>query len=100
MDYFPPSDWLLIVDESHISVPQVRGMYFGDRMRKETLVRHGANYDLIMISWKNPMHRVKLCDNGHVLMMKLHPNSAKMYKLRAAALDLTRGINYDPNPYE
>jgi hypothetical protein len=40
VDYFP-RDWLLIVDESHISVPQVRGMYFGDRMRKETLVRHG-----------------------------------------------------------
>jgi len=41
VDYFPERDWLLIVDESHISVPQVRGMYFGDRMRKETLVRHG-----------------------------------------------------------
>ena len=41
VDYFPPKEWLLIVDESHISVPQVRGMYFGDRMRKETLVRHG-----------------------------------------------------------
>jgi len=43
VDYFPPSDWLLIVDESHISVPQIRGMYFGDRMRKETLVRHGVS---------------------------------------------------------
>ena len=43
VDYFPPSEWLLIVDESHISVPQIRGMYFGDRMRKETLVRHGVH---------------------------------------------------------
>ena len=41
IDYFPPEEWLLVVDESHISVPQVRGMYYGDRMRKETLVQHG-----------------------------------------------------------
>ncbi len=40
LDYFP-RDWLLIVDESHVSVPQVRGMYFGDRSRKETLVEWG-----------------------------------------------------------
>jgi excinuclease ABC subunit B len=40
LDYFPP-DWLLFIDESHISVPQVRGMYNGDRARKETLVRYG-----------------------------------------------------------
>jgi excinuclease ABC B subunit len=37
LDYFP-SDWLLIVDESHMTVPQVRGMYNGDRARKEVLV--------------------------------------------------------------
>ncbi len=40
LDYFP-RDWLLVVDESHVSVPQVRGMYFGDRSRKETLVEWG-----------------------------------------------------------
>ncbi|MBA2364253.1 MAG: excinuclease ABC subunit UvrB [Chloroflexia bacterium] len=40
MDYFP-DDFLLIVDESHISLPQVRGMYAGDRSRKEVLVEHG-----------------------------------------------------------
>ena len=40
LDYFPP-DWLLFIDESHISVPQIRGMYNGDRARKETLVRYG-----------------------------------------------------------
>ncbi|MBL7128855.1 MAG: excinuclease ABC subunit UvrB [Ignavibacteria bacterium] len=39
-DYFP-KDFLLIVDESHVSVPQIRGMYNGDRMRKKTLVEHG-----------------------------------------------------------
>lgn len=40
MDYFP-DDFLIIVDESHISIPQVRGMYSGDRSRKSTLVDYG-----------------------------------------------------------
>ena len=40
MDYFP-DDFLLFVDESHISLPQVRGMYNGDRARKENLVEYG-----------------------------------------------------------
>ena len=40
LDYFP-SDWLLIIDESHMTVPQVRGMYNGDRARKEVLVGYG-----------------------------------------------------------
>ncbi len=40
LDYFPP-DWLLIMDESHMTVPQVRGMYNGDRARKEVLVGYG-----------------------------------------------------------
>ncbi|MBE6122744.1 MAG: excinuclease ABC subunit UvrB [Solobacterium sp.] len=39
-DYFP-KDYLLIVDESHASLPQIRGMYNGDRQRKETLVQYG-----------------------------------------------------------
>ncbi|MBI5874244.1 MAG: excinuclease ABC subunit UvrB [Deltaproteobacteria bacterium] len=40
IDYFP-EDFILIVDESHISIPQIGGMYFGDRSRKETLVGYG-----------------------------------------------------------
>ena len=40
MDYFP-SDFLIIVDESHITVPQIRGMYAGDQSRKSTLVEYG-----------------------------------------------------------
>lgn len=40
MDYFP-DDFLLLVDESHQTLPQVRGMYNGDRARKEVLVEHG-----------------------------------------------------------
>jgi len=40
LDYFP-KDFLLFVDESHVTLPQVRGMYAGDRARKENLVNHG-----------------------------------------------------------
>jgi len=40
LDYFP-EDWLLFIDESHITIPQLRGMYRGDRSRKETLVEYG-----------------------------------------------------------
>ncbi|MBN1935915.1 MAG: excinuclease ABC subunit UvrB, partial [Anaerolineae bacterium] len=40
LDYFPP-DYLMVIDESHMTLPQVRGMYGGDRSRKETLVEFG-----------------------------------------------------------
>jgi len=40
IDYFP-ADFITIIDESHVTCPQIRGMYFGDRSRKETLVEHG-----------------------------------------------------------
>ena len=40
IDYFP-SDWLLVVDESHVTVPQIRGMYNGDQARKKVLIEHG-----------------------------------------------------------
>jgi len=40
LDYFP-KDFLMIIDESHVTVPQVRGMYAGDRSRKEVLVEYG-----------------------------------------------------------
>ena len=48
LDYFREApnaagtdDWLVIIDESHVTIPQIRGMYFGDRARKQTLVDHG-----------------------------------------------------------
>ena len=40
LDYFP-DDFLIVVDESHVTIPQIRGMYNGDRARKEVLVEHG-----------------------------------------------------------
>ncbi len=40
IDYFP-KDWMLVIDESHVTVPQIRGMYNGDQARKKTLIEHG-----------------------------------------------------------
>jgi excinuclease ABC subunit B len=40
LDYFP-DDWLMVIDESHVAVPQLHGQYEGDRSRKETLIGHG-----------------------------------------------------------
>lgn len=40
LDYFP-KDYLMFIDESHVTIPQIRGMYHGDRSRKETLVKYG-----------------------------------------------------------
>jgi excinuclease ABC subunit B len=40
LDYFP-DDWLLVIDESHVTIPQIRGMYNGDQARKKVLIDHG-----------------------------------------------------------
>ena len=63
-DYFP-KDFLLIVDESHVSVPQIAGMYHGDRARKETLVEYGFrlpsamdNRPLRFDEWESRIHQI------------------------------------------
>jgi excinuclease ABC subunit B len=62
-DYFP-EDFLLVVDESHVSIPQIGGMYNGDRSRKLTLVDHGFrlpsaldNRPLKFDEWESLVHR-------------------------------------------
>jgi excinuclease ABC subunit B len=64
LDYFP-DDYLLIVDESHMTIPQVRGMYNGDRARKESLVEYGFrlpsaldNRPLTFLEFEKHMNRV------------------------------------------
>ena len=47
IDYFP-DDFLIIVDESHITLPQVRGMFAGDRSRKTTLVDYLQFVDVVL----------------------------------------------------
>ncbi|EHM12920.1 MULTISPECIES: excinuclease ABC subunit UvrB [Jonquetella] len=67
LDFFPP-DFLMVVDESHITLPQVRGMFNGDRARKEVLVEHGFrlpscldNRPLKWNEFENFMQRVICC---------------------------------------
>jgi excinuclease ABC subunit B len=62
-DYFP-EEFLLIVDESHVTVPQIRAMYRGDRHRKEVLVEHGFrlpsaldNRPMFFEEWESIIHR-------------------------------------------
>jgi excinuclease ABC subunit B len=64
LDYFP-DDYLTIVDESHISLPQIRGMFHGDRQRKETLVSYGFrlpsaldNRPLTFDEWEERVYQV------------------------------------------
>jgi len=64
IDFFG-KDFLMIIDESHVTVPQVRGMYFGDRSRKTTLVDHGFrlpsaldNRPLQFDEFENKLHQV------------------------------------------
>src|SRR5262249_33408337 len=62
---FFPNDFLLFVDESHVTVPQVRGMFAGDYSRKSTLVEHGFrlpsaldNRPLKFVEWENKINQV------------------------------------------
>lgn len=69
LDYFP-KDYLLIIDESHVTLPQIRGMYNGDRSRKQTLVDYGFrlpsaldNRPLKFSEFENMMPTV-ICDSA------------------------------------
>jgi excinuclease ABC subunit B len=64
LDYFP-DDFLMVVDESHMSIPQIRGMYAGDRSRKEVLVEYGFrlpsaldNRPLNFQEWAEHIHQI------------------------------------------
>ena len=61
IDYFP-EDFLLVIDESHVTVPQIGGMYEGDMSRKRTLVEHGFRLPSAMdnrpLKWEEFLGRV------------------------------------------
>jgi excinuclease ABC subunit B len=63
-DYFP-DDFLVVIDESHVTVPQIRAMYNGDRMRKKTLIEHGFrlpsaldNRPMTFQEWESALNQV------------------------------------------
>src|SRR4029078_4791071 len=64
LDYFP-DDFVMFIDESHMTIPQIRGMYNGDRARKEVLVEHGFrlpsaldNRPLTFTEWEKHVNQV------------------------------------------
>jgi excinuclease ABC subunit B len=77
MDYFP-DDFLLVIDESHITIPQIHGMYKGDRSRKQTLVEYGwrlpAAIDNRPLQWEEFLERT-----GKTLYMSATPS---VYELK------------------
>ena len=64
LDYFP-KDYLVVMDESHVTVPQLHGQYAGDRSRKETLVEHGFRLPSAMdnrpLRFEETMKRINQC---------------------------------------
>lgn len=89
LDFFP-DDWLLVADESHVMLPQVRGMYNGDRARKMTLVEHGFrlpsaldNRPLRFEEFENKIHQAiyvsatpgdyELARTDHVIQQIIRP---------------------------
>lgn len=64
LDYFP-DDYLLVVDESHVTIPQLHGQFAGDRSRKATLVEHGFRLpsaaDNRPLQFEEAMHRINQC---------------------------------------
>lgn len=84
-DYFP-KDFFLIVDESHVSIPQVGGMYHGDRARKETLVEYGFrlpsaldNRPLRFDEWESKIHQI--------LFVSATPSSYELKKCHGTVVE-------------
>ncbi len=69
---FMPSDYLLVLDESHMTVPQIRGMYNGDRSRKETLVEYGFRLPSAMDNRPLQFHEFEQC-MGYTLYTSATP---------------------------
>jgi excinuclease ABC subunit B len=77
LDYFP-DDYLLFIDESHISVPQLNGMYHGDRSRKQTLVNYGFRLPSALDN--RPLNFAEFC--AHVKQVVYVSATPADYELR------------------
>ena len=88
LDYFP-DDFLLIIDESHVTVPQIGGMYEGDMSRKRTLVEHGFRLPSAMdnrpLKFDEFLERI-----GQTMYMSATPGSYEMAKVDSAVEQIIR----------
>ena len=96
LDYFP-SDYLLVVDESHISIPQIGGMYNGDKARKSTLIEYGfrlpAALDNRPLKFEEFRERM-----GQTIYVSATPNERELGWSKAAAQELRIAKNVKVNP--
>ena len=83
IDYFP-EDFLLVIDESHVTVPQIGAMYEGDASRKRTLVDHGfrlpSALDNRPLKWEEFLERV-----GQTVYLSATPGSTSSPAARASS---------------
>ena len=88
LDYFP-DDFLLVIDESHVTVPQIGGMYEGDMSRKRTLVDHGFRLPSAMdnrpLRWEEFLERI-----GQTVYLSATPGSYEMGKVDSAVEQIIR----------
>lgn len=88
LDYFP-DDFLLIIDESHVTVPQIGGMYEGDMSRKRTLVEHGFRLPSAMdnrpLKFDEFLERI-----GQTMYMSATPGKYEMAKVDSAVEQIIR----------
>src|SRR5450756_2407707 len=88
LDYFPP-DWLLIVDESHMSIPQVVGMYKNDRTRKEILVDFGFRSSAASDVYKRQFEEFEASVN-QVIYMSATPGPYELQRSEQVVEQLIR----------
>ena len=88
LDYFP-TDFLLVLDESHVTVPQIGGMYEGDMSRKRTLVEHGFRLPSAMdnrpLRWEEFLDRT-----GQTVYLSATPGRYEMAKVRTTVEQIIR----------
>jgi len=101
MDYFEAmhDDYLVIVDESHVSLPQFRGMYAGDRSRKEVLVDHGFRLPSALDN--RPLRFEEYIDKApHYLFVSATPNELEMELSSVVAEQVVRPTGLLDPPIE
>lgn len=88
MDYFP-KNYLLCIDESHMSIPQIRGMYNGDRARKQTLVDYGFRLPAAMDN--RPLNFDEFLERaGQTIYVSATPNEYELQKSKQVVEQLIR----------
>ncbi|MGP8214055.1 MAG: excinuclease ABC subunit UvrB [Bacteroidia bacterium] len=85
LDYFP-DDYLLVIDESHVTLPQIRGMYGGDRSRKETLVEYGFRLPAALDNRPLKFDEFEALEN-QVIYMSATPAEFELHKCEGIVVE-------------